>query len=98
MGRYITHYIKEHYVQRKIRVDLYYQFMEWCGESSINACLEKALKILVSNTGTNMAPNIGTNIGVTASKAPPSTDKPQAGTSGASHSKTQPSRLTRWVG
>jgi hypothetical protein len=61
--RYITKYIKEHYVQKKIRRDLYERFIKWCGGDSINTCLEKALSVLESNIGTNTASNIDTNIG-----------------------------------
>jgi hypothetical protein len=55
---YISRYIREHYVRRNIRRDLYERFIEWCGERSINICLEKALSILTPN----IAPNIGANI------------------------------------
>jgi sulfur relay (sulfurtransferase) DsrC/TusE family protein len=61
--RYITKYVKEHYVQKKIRRDLYERFIKWCGGDSINTCLEKALSVLESNIGTNIASNIVTNIG-----------------------------------
>jgi hypothetical protein len=60
--RYITKYIKERYVQKKIRRDLYERFIKWCGGDSINTCLEKALSVLESNIGTNIVPNIGTNM------------------------------------
>jgi len=44
--KYITEYQKRHYVKRSIRKDLYERFIKWCEETSINACLEKALRIL----------------------------------------------------
>ena len=44
--KYITKYIKDRYVVRKIRRDLYERFIKWCGENSINICLEKALSLL----------------------------------------------------
>jgi hypothetical protein len=44
--KYRNRYLKEHYVQRRIRRDLYEKLVEWCGEESINFCLEKALKVL----------------------------------------------------
>jgi hypothetical protein len=50
-------------VQKKIRRDLYERFIKWCGGDSINTCLEKALSVLESNIGTNIASNIVTNIG-----------------------------------
>jgi hypothetical protein len=53
---YIIRYVKEHYVQKKIRREIYEAFIKWCGENSINICLEKALKILGANIGTNPPP------------------------------------------
>jgi len=44
--KYMTKYIKDHYIKRNIRKDLYEKFIEWCGENSINICLEKALSLL----------------------------------------------------
>ena len=61
--RYITKYVKEHYVQKKIRRDLYERLIKWCGGDGINACLEKALSVLESNIGTNNGTNIVANIG-----------------------------------
>jgi hypothetical protein len=55
--RYITKYTKARYVQKKIRRDLYEAFIKWCGEDSINVCIEKALRIF----GANIDPNIGAN-------------------------------------
>jgi hypothetical protein len=75
--RYITRYIKEHYVQKKIRRDLYERLIKWCGGGGINTCLEKALSVLESNIGTNMdvniVPNIGTNTGDSRSSNMPNT-------------------------
>jgi len=66
MGSYIKKYMRERYVSRRIRRDLYDRFISWCGESSINICLEKALSILVANItpnmDTNTAPNTGASI------------------------------------
>jgi hypothetical protein len=70
MPRYHTRYVKEHYVKRDIKRELYEAFIEWCGERSINICLEKALSILRGNVplnvrgnmtsvGANIAPNTG---------------------------------------
>jgi hypothetical protein len=61
-ARYITRYVKEHYVQKKIRRDLYERLVKWCGESSVNSCLERALNILESNIAPNIVTNIGANI------------------------------------
>jgi len=44
--KYMTKYIKDRYVKRNIRKDLYERFIRWCGEDSINICLEKALSLL----------------------------------------------------
>jgi hypothetical protein len=52
---YISRYIREHYVRRNIRRDLYDRLIRWCGEKSINLCIEKALNILEAN----IAPNTG---------------------------------------
>jgi hypothetical protein len=74
MPKYHARYVRERYVKRDIRRDLYERLVSWCGERSINICLEKALAVLEANmasnkthsTGTvlasNMAPNIGANI------------------------------------
>jgi len=59
--RYITKYTKARYVQKKIRRDLYEAFIKWCGEDSINVCIEKALRIFGANIDPNIEPNIGTN-------------------------------------
>jgi hypothetical protein len=57
---YITEYQRRHYVKRNIKKDLYERFIKWCEESSINICLEKALRILeplklASSTGAKEA-------------------------------------------
>ena len=44
--KYMTEYMRRRYVKRNIRKDLYERFIKWCGETSINVCLEKALRIL----------------------------------------------------
>ena len=44
--KYMTEYMRRRYVKRNIRKDLYERFIKWCGEPSINVCLEKALGIL----------------------------------------------------
>jgi len=54
--KYNTRYIKEYYVVRKIRKELYERLIKYCGENSINLCLRKVLddvekNILVSNIG-----------------------------------------------
>jgi hypothetical protein len=54
---YISRYIRERYVRRNIRRDLYERLVKWCGEASVNLCLEKALSILEANIGANIAPN-----------------------------------------
>jgi hypothetical protein len=46
--KYRNKYLKEHYVQRRIRRDLYEKLVEWCGEESINMCLEKLLNTVVN--------------------------------------------------
>jgi len=55
--KYITRYIRKKYVTRNIRRDIYEQFISWCGDRSINVCLEKALRILTANIVANMATN-----------------------------------------
>ena len=49
MTKYITRYIKERYVVRKIRRELYNEFIEWCNDENINECIRKALEILKMN-------------------------------------------------
>jgi len=93
MTRYNTRYIKEHYVFRKIRIDLYRQFLAWCGESSVNLCLEKALRILVSNTGTNVVSNTVTN--TTSTREPSKSSATKQGTTTASRETKQ--KVVRWV-
>jgi hypothetical protein len=56
---YISRYIRERYVRRNIRRDLYERLVKWCGEASVNLCLEKALSILEANIASNIAPNTG---------------------------------------
>jgi hypothetical protein len=72
MPKYHTRYVKEHYVKRDIKRELYEAFIEWCGERSINICLEKALRILRGNiplnTGVNVRGNIAPNTGASQSK------------------------------
>ena len=51
--RYITEYQKRRYVKRGIRRELYEAFIEWCGERSINICLEKALGMLRGGVAVN---------------------------------------------
>jgi hypothetical protein len=64
--KYKTRYIKEHYVVKKIKKENYARLIKWCGDSSINICLEKALEvlekpsqILVSNTGSDIGSRYG---------------------------------------
>jgi hypothetical protein len=72
MTKYHTRYVKEHYIKRDIKRELYEAFIEWCGERSINICLEKALRILRGNiplnTGVNVRGNIAPNTGANPSK------------------------------
>jgi hypothetical protein len=49
MGRYIARYKREHYVRKDIRKDIYEKLVGWCGEASINSCLEKVLNALPRN-------------------------------------------------
>jgi hypothetical protein len=58
MGRYHARYVREHYVKRDIKRELYEAFIEWCGERSINICLEKALSILRGNITLNVRGNV----------------------------------------
>jgi hypothetical protein len=60
LGGYISQYKKEHYVKRDIRKDLYERFIKWCGENSINICLEKALSLLEKSS--TDAVSISTNV------------------------------------
>lgn len=62
--RYITRYVKEHYVRKKIRREIYEAFIKWCGEDSINICLEKVLKVLGSNIAET--PVTGKDVDLTA--------------------------------
>jgi len=62
---YLARYMREHYVSRRIRRDIYERFISWCGERSINSCLEKALEILTANTTANMAVNTDLKAGKT---------------------------------
>jgi len=66
---YLARYMKEHYVSRRIRRDIYERFISWCGERSINSCLEKALEVLTANTTANIAVNTDLKV----SKTQPST-------------------------
>jgi hypothetical protein len=76
MAKYHTRYVKEHYIKRDIKRELYEAFIEWCGERSINICLEKALRVLRGNiplnTGVNVRGNIASNTGASKSKPSPS--------------------------
>jgi hypothetical protein len=56
MGGYIARYKREHYVKKDIRKDIYEKLIEWCGELSINSCLEKVLNALPQNMGRNIPP------------------------------------------
>ena len=60
--KYVTRYNKTHYVYKYIRRDLYEAFIKWCGEDSINLCLEKALKVLVADADTTTVTSITHNI------------------------------------
>ena len=71
MPKYHTRYVKEHYIKRDIKRELYEAFIEWCGERSINICLEKALSILRGNIPLNVRGNIAPNTG--ANQPKPST-------------------------
>jgi hypothetical protein len=62
MPKYHTRYVKEHYIKRDIKRELYEAFIEWCGENSINICLEKALSILRGNIPLNVRGNIAPNV------------------------------------
>jgi hypothetical protein len=68
MPKYHAKYVKEHYVKRDIRRELYEAFIEWCGERSINICLEKALNVLRGNIAAGVRENIAPNTGVNPSK------------------------------
>jgi len=70
MGGYIARYKKEHYVRRDIRRDLYERLVKWCGERSVNMCLEKALSILEANVAPNMASNTAGSNSTAPSMAP----------------------------
>jgi hypothetical protein len=63
MPKYHARYVKEHYIKRDIKRELYEAFIEWCGEKSINICLEKALSILRGNIPLNVRGNIAPNTG-----------------------------------
>jgi hypothetical protein len=62
MPKYHTRYVKEHYIKRDIKRELYEAFIEWCGERSINICLEKALNILRGNVPLNISGNMHSDI------------------------------------
>jgi hypothetical protein len=57
--RYITRYVKERYVQKKIRRDLYERLVKWCGGDSVNVCLERALSALEANKSSSTAAQPG---------------------------------------
>jgi hypothetical protein len=71
MPKYHTRYVKEHYVKRDIKRELYEAFIEWCGERSINICLEKALSILRGNVPLNVRGNMAPNAGANQPKTSP---------------------------
>jgi hypothetical protein len=77
MGRYHARYVREHYIKRDIKRELYEAFIEWCGERSINTCLEKALSILRGNITVNVRGNTAPNTANPAAVAEPSTAKAQ---------------------
>jgi len=102
---YLARYMREHYVSRRIRRDIYERFIEWCGESSINSCLEKALSILAANTTANITANIAVNTEPSTKTSSmgvgdPSTAKPQADSSKSSSTKpkgSKPRKVVRWL-
>jgi hypothetical protein len=58
---YRDRYIREHYVQKKIRKDLYERLVRWCGADSPNLCLERLLDAVSgAHAGTTYVPDIGT--------------------------------------
>jgi len=58
--KYMTKYIKDRYVKRNIRKDLYEDFIKWCGENSINICLEKALSLLEKSSTNTVSTSTNT--------------------------------------
>jgi len=58
--KYMTKYIKDRYVKRNIRKDLYEDFIKWCGENSINICIEKALSLLEKSSTNTVSTSTNT--------------------------------------
>jgi hypothetical protein len=59
--RYRDRYVREHYVQKKIRRDLYERLVGWCGSDSPNLCLERLLDTVSGTYVTSVyVPDIGT--------------------------------------
>jgi hypothetical protein len=58
--RYRDRYVREHYVQKKIRRDLYERLVGWCGADSPNLCLERLLDVV---SGTYVVPAYVPDIG-----------------------------------
>ena len=48
MAKYISRYMGRRYAKPSVRRDLLEEFYAWCGERSLNSCIEKVL----SGTGT----------------------------------------------
>jgi hypothetical protein len=49
VAKYISRYMSRRYAKPSVRKDLLEEFYAWCGERSLNSCIEKAL------SGTGMA-------------------------------------------
>jgi hypothetical protein len=61
--RYRDRYLREHYVQKKIRRDLYERLVTWCGTDSPNLCLERLLDAVSGTYATSTyVPDTGTRL------------------------------------
>jgi hypothetical protein len=88
MPKYHTRYVKEHYIKRDIKRELYEAFIEWCGERSINICLEKALNILRGNIPLNVRGNVAPNTAPGAGTPSPGATNPPSTAKSTTTTKT----------
>jgi hypothetical protein len=95
MPKYHARYVKEHYIKRDIKRELYEAFIEWCGEKSINICLEKALSILRGNIPLNVRGNIAPNTGEKALSILEANITPNIGANTAPNTRANQSKKSK---